>query len=108
MAQPYLHEHLTCVAAPATWLSRASGQLLDGVDGLDVNDRRLLSRLVATVDGRQPEPVSARSIGARRWEPIPSDRKGYSQHSRAGLRVGPDGVRTRTRTVDDEEVTTKR
>ena len=31
MAQPYLHEHLTCVAAPATWLSRASGQLLDGV-----------------------------------------------------------------------------
>jgi glycogen debranching enzyme len=65
MAQPYLHEHLTCVAAPATWLSRASGQLVDGVDGLYVDDRRLVSRLVVTVDGRQPEPVSARSTGAR-------------------------------------------
>ncbi len=43
MAQPYLHGHLTCVAAPATWLSRPSGQLTDGVDGLYVNDRRILT-----------------------------------------------------------------
>jgi glycogen debranching enzyme len=64
MAQPYLHEHLTCVAAPATWLSRASGQLIDGVDGLYVNDRRILRRLVVTVDGTRPEPLSARTLGA--------------------------------------------
>ena len=64
MAQPYLHGHLTCVAAPATWLSRPSGQLTDGVDGLYVNDRRILSRLVVTVDGESPEPLSARIDGA--------------------------------------------
>jgi glycogen debranching enzyme len=64
MAQPYLHGHLTCVAAPATWLSRPSGQLIDGVDGLYVNDRRILRRLVVTVDGESPEPLSARTAGA--------------------------------------------
>src|SRR5262245_31144186 len=64
MDQPYLHEHLTCVAAPATWLSRSSGQLLDGVDGLYVADRRVLSRLVVTVDGNPPVPLSARRTGA--------------------------------------------
>jgi glycogen debranching enzyme len=64
MPQPYLHEHLTCVAAPATWLSRSSGQLIDGVDGLYVADRRLLSRLVVTVNGRPPESLSARMTGA--------------------------------------------
>jgi glycogen debranching enzyme len=68
MVQPYLHEHVTCVAAPATWLSRASGQVVDGVDGLYVDDRRLVSRLVVTVDGRHPEPLSARSTGARAAE----------------------------------------
>src|SRR5689334_3315401 len=62
--QPYLHGHLTCVAAPATWLSGPSGQLVDGADGLYVNDRRILSRLVVTVDGVSPEPLSARTDGA--------------------------------------------
>src|SRR5438477_485261 len=64
MAQPYLHGHLTCVAAPATWLSTSSGQLVDGADGLYVNDRRVLSRLVVTVDDAWAEPLSARTIGA--------------------------------------------
>ncbi|GGM19760.1 glycogen debranching N-terminal domain-containing protein [Dactylosporangium sucinum] len=64
MAQPYLHEHVTCVAAPATWLSGPSGQLTGGADGLYVNDRRVLSRLVVTVDGRSPVPVTVRRTGA--------------------------------------------
>src|SRR5689334_17224471 len=64
MQQPYLHEHVTCVATPATWLSRPSGQLTDGVDGLYVNDRRILSRLVVTVDGHYPQPLSARLVDA--------------------------------------------
>lgn len=63
--QPYLHEHLTCVGAPAIWLSRRSGQVRDGVDGLYVRDRRVLSRLVVTVDGREPEPLSATLVDAR-------------------------------------------
>ncbi|WP_238013040.1 glycogen debranching N-terminal domain-containing protein [Dactylosporangium sp. AC04546] len=64
MAQPYLHDHVACVAAPATWLSGPSGQLTGGADGLYVNDRRVLSRLVVTVDGREPVPVTARRAGA--------------------------------------------
>jgi glycogen debranching enzyme len=64
MPQPYLHRHLICVAAPATWLSMPSGQLTGGVDGLYVADRRVLSRLVVTVDGREPEPISAALTGA--------------------------------------------
>ena len=54
--QPSLHEHLTCVAAPATWLSPPGGQLTGGVDGLYVSDRRVLSRLLVTIDGTEPEP----------------------------------------------------
>ncbi len=64
MAQPYLHEHVTCVAAPATWLSGPSGQLRGGADGLYVDDRRVLSRLVVTVDGVEPVPVQVRRTGA--------------------------------------------
>jgi glycogen debranching enzyme len=64
MPQPSLHEHLTCVAAPAIWLSPRSGQLTGGVDGLYVADRRVLSRLVVTLDGVEPEPVDAALRGA--------------------------------------------
>lgn len=64
--QPPLHEHLTCVAAPATWLSPPSGQLTGGVDGLYVSDRRVLSRLVLTLDGAEPAPGGAEPHGADR------------------------------------------
>ncbi len=66
MSQPPLHEHITCLAAPATWLSPRSGQLTGGVDGLYVADRRVLSRLVVTVDGDEPTPVGAALRGADR------------------------------------------
>ena len=59
-----LHEHLTCVAAPATWLSPPSAQLTGGVDGLYVSDRRVLSRLQVTLDGAEPEPRDAEPRGA--------------------------------------------
>ena len=64
MTQPSLHEHITCVAAPALWLSPRSGQLTEGVDGLYVADRRVLSRLVVTVGGVEPEPIDAELHGA--------------------------------------------
>jgi glycogen debranching enzyme len=54
-----LHEHITCVAAPAVWLSPRSGQLTGGADGLYVADRRALSTLVVTVGGTLPEPLAA-------------------------------------------------
>jgi glycogen debranching enzyme len=66
--QPPVHEHLTCVAAPATWLSPPSGQLAGGpagtVDGLYVSDRRALSRLRVTLGGAEPVPVDAVPRGA--------------------------------------------
>jgi glycogen debranching enzyme len=46
------------------WLSPPSGQLTGGVDGLYVSDRRVLSRLRVTLDGREPEPVDATLRGA--------------------------------------------
>jgi glycogen debranching enzyme len=62
--QAPLHEHITCVAAPAIWLSPRSGQLAGGVDGLYVADRRVLSRLVVTVGGVRPLPLTAGRRGA--------------------------------------------
>ncbi|GAA0352827.1 amylo-alpha-1,6-glucosidase [Actinoallomurus spadix] len=64
MSQSSLHEHLTCLAAPALWLSPPSGQLTGGADGLYVADRRVLSRLVLTLDGAEPEPAGATMLGA--------------------------------------------
>lgn len=62
--QPSFHEHVICVAAPAMWLSPPDGQVTGGVDGLYVSDRRVLSRLVVTVDGAEPVPVAASPHGA--------------------------------------------
>ncbi|WP_112247482.1 amylo-alpha-1,6-glucosidase [Kribbella monticola] len=58
MAQ--LHELVTAIAAPWVVLSPASGQLTGGSDegeGLYARDRRILSRLAVTVDGRPPVPL---------------------------------------------------
>ncbi|GLW66560.1 amylo-alpha-1,6-glucosidase [Actinomadura rubrobrunea] len=52
------------MAAPAIWLSPPSGQVAGGVDGLYVAERRVLSRFVVTVDGREPEPAEAGPHGA--------------------------------------------
>ncbi|GAA2366465.1 glycogen debranching N-terminal domain-containing protein [Dactylosporangium salmoneum] len=68
MAQPYLHEHVTCVAAPATWLSGPSGDLTGGADGLYVCDRRVLARLAVTVAGHDPVPLGVRRPGAAEAE----------------------------------------
>ncbi|MEU7869101.1 glycogen debranching N-terminal domain-containing protein, partial [Dactylosporangium sp. NPDC049140] len=64
MRQPYLHEHVTCVAAPATWLSGPSGELGADPDGLYVADRRVLARLAVTVAGHAPVPIGVRRTGA--------------------------------------------
>ncbi|MFI5914241.1 glycogen debranching N-terminal domain-containing protein [Dactylosporangium sp. NPDC051541] len=64
MRQPYLHEHVTCVAAPATWLSGPSGELAGDPDGLYVEDRRVLARFAVTVAGHVPVPIGARRVDA--------------------------------------------
>ncbi|MEU0552947.1 glycogen debranching N-terminal domain-containing protein [Dactylosporangium sp. NPDC006015] len=64
MANHDLHAHVTCVAAPATWLSGPSGQLTGGADGLYVEDRRVLARLEVTVDGVAVAARDVRRTGA--------------------------------------------
>jgi glycogen debranching enzyme len=61
--QPYLHELVTVVAAPGLALSDPDGQLTgDGATGVYLADRRVLSRLVVGVDGREPAPVGGQSL----------------------------------------------
>ncbi|GAA1800389.1 amylo-alpha-1,6-glucosidase [Planosporangium flavigriseum] len=61
LRQPYLHEHVTCLCAPVLWASPRQGDLLGGVDGLYVADRRVLARLRVTVAGEAPSPISTGS-----------------------------------------------
>ena len=61
--QPYLHELVTVVAAPGLALSDADGQLTGaGATGVYLADRRVLSRLVVGVDGREPATVGGQSL----------------------------------------------
>jgi glycogen debranching enzyme len=60
--QPYLHQLVTVVAAPALVLSDADGQLTgQGAGGVYLADRRVLSRLAVVVDGHEPAPVRGQS-----------------------------------------------
>jgi glycogen debranching enzyme len=62
---PYLHELVTTIAAPWVVLSPRSGQLTGaGAEGVYARDRRILSRLEVTVDGRSPVPVQAEEPAA--------------------------------------------
>jgi glycogen debranching enzyme len=62
--QPYLHELLACVRAPALALTAPDGQLQDGVQGVYVTDRRILSRSVLTVAGAELAPISGELAGS--------------------------------------------
>jgi len=63
--QPYLHDLLTCVRAPALVLTGPDGQLrAGGVQGGYLADRRILSRSLLTVDGTEPAPISGALDGA--------------------------------------------
>ena len=54
--QPYLHDLVTVLRAPMVAVGGRDGQLrAHGVEGIYAYDRRLLSALVVTVDGREPE-----------------------------------------------------
>ncbi|MFG1625652.1 glycogen debranching N-terminal domain-containing protein [Kribbella sp. NPDC049227] len=61
-----LHELVTALAAPWVVLSPRSGQLTgsNGVEGVYAQDRRILSRSIVTINGREPLPVHADERGA--------------------------------------------
>ncbi len=61
VGQPLLHDLVVCVQAPVAVLSTGDGQIhADGAQGLLRSDTRHLSRLVVTVDGREPLGVGHR------------------------------------------------
>jgi glycogen debranching enzyme len=65
MSQPYLHDLVTCVAAPTAVLSGTDGQLRTlGAQGVLRADRRLLSRFTVELDAVEPEPVGHALEGA--------------------------------------------
>ncbi|MEQ7006108.1 glycogen debranching N-terminal domain-containing protein [Actinopolymorpha sp. B17G11] len=65
MAQPFLHELVSCVCAPSVALSGPDGQIrAGGVQGVIRHDRRILSELVVDVDGHEPAPVGHSLAGA--------------------------------------------
>jgi glycogen debranching enzyme len=58
VAQPFLHDLVTCVSAPTTALSGQDGQIRHtGAHGVFRHDVRVLSMLMADVDGQEPVPV---------------------------------------------------
>lgn len=63
--QPFLHDLVTCLAAPVTVLSGADGQLrAEGAQGLLIAEVRHLSELVVEVDGRPPTGLGHQQVSA--------------------------------------------
>src|SRR4051794_758001 len=97
-----LHELVTALAAPWVVLSPRSGQLTGaGAEGVYARDRRILSRLSVTIDGREPLPVHA-------------DERDAATHQYVGLVEGlgdtrhdPTVMLYRTRTVHSDGLTEK-
>lgn len=68
MREPYLHDLVCAVRAPAQAISGRDGQIRPlGVQGVYVADRRVLSSMVLTLDGAEPVPLSAGAAGETAW-----------------------------------------
>ncbi|MEO3842058.1 MULTISPECIES: glycogen debranching N-terminal domain-containing protein [unclassified Streptomyces] len=57
--QPFIHDAIICVGAPELVLSPRDGQIRGGAEGFYAADSRLISRLVLSVNGQEPEIVDA-------------------------------------------------
>lgn len=80
---PPVHGAVICVAAPCLVISPEHGQLTGrGIDGIYRSGRRLLSRCVLRVGGRDPVAVQGRSLAA--------DRAVFTATVRTGAEPGPD------------------
>jgi glycogen debranching enzyme len=60
----FIQNATICVRAPVAVLSLPDGQLRGGAEGYFSADMRLISRLILTVDGAEPEPVDAQALGS--------------------------------------------
>jgi hypothetical protein len=92
--QPFLHELLVCVQAPQLILCGRDGQLeADGVNGIYLADRRVVSRSVVELGGSALTPIGSQFIGA-----------GETRSVAVGRDLGDDGhdptvILRRTRSV---------
>ncbi|HET6985300.1 MAG TPA: glycogen debranching N-terminal domain-containing protein, partial [Kribbella sp.] len=95
-----LHELVTALAAPWVVLSPRSGQLTgSGAEGVYARDRRILSRLRVTIDGREPSPVHVVERGAASHQYVAMvEGLGDTRHD-------PTVMVYRTREVDSEGLT---
>ncbi|WP_350276249.1 glycogen debranching N-terminal domain-containing protein [Kribbella sp. HUAS MG21] len=95
-----LHELVTALAAPWVVLSPRSGQLSgSGAEGVYARDRRILSRLSVTVDGREPLPVQVDERDAATHQYVAMvEGLGDTRHD-------PTVMLYRTRTVESDGLT---
>ncbi|TCM38134.1 glycogen debranching N-terminal domain-containing protein [Kribbella sp. VKM Ac-2568] len=109
---PYLHDLVTTLAAPWVVLSPRSGQLTGaGAEGVYARDRRILSHLQVSVDGRSPVPVQVdeRSTATTRYDAV-VDGLGDSGHDptvllRRTREVSGDGLTERITLVNRSHLT---
>jgi glycogen debranching enzyme len=93
LLQPFIHDQVICLAAPALAIFGADGQVRgNGAQGLYLADRRILRTLVLRVGGQEPEPVSCELTG-------PGAARVVSVH-RSGDEPTPDPVVTVERVRD--------
>ncbi len=64
MPQPYLHDLVCAVRAPALAVCGTDGQIRsEGVHGVYVGDRRIVSHAVWTIDGAEPTALQGHPLG---------------------------------------------
>ncbi|MFG2868774.1 glycogen debranching N-terminal domain-containing protein [Streptomyces sp. NPDC048338] len=95
---PAVHDAIICVALPALAVCAEHGQLTGhGLEGVYLAGRRLLSRCVLRIAGREPVPLRGRRAAA--------DRAVFTGVLRTAADAGPDPGLTveRTRAADGTE-----
>jgi glycogen debranching enzyme len=113
--QPFLHELVTAVAAPAAVLSSPDGQVRrDGAQGWLVADVRHLAELIVLVDDRQPVALGHRQEGPAELRFVAAARHLGDELSEPTVRVerhrrtAPDALHETITLVNDSrrEITT--
>lgn len=98
--QPPLHDTVICVRAPLMAISARDGQIRgEGAEGFYLGDHRSLSRLLLTLNGREPMMLSAEIRDS-------SDARFIGNHREPGgdATGEPQFVVSRTRAVRDDAI----